>query len=449
MNSIRKRLLRLLLIGQLLAVLLTGTIIFFYVRGELEAIFDDRLYQLAHSVHIDKNFISQPPLPLIKAQENDDDFVIQVWQDDGTLLLLLNSEEGTPARAAEGFSNHVDHGVHWRSFVLRRGDRLIQASQPLSDRLEVSSSVAWGATAPVVALVFVLGLLVRVSINYGLGPLKKLTESLEKRRPYAMEPLATEGLPDEVLSLVLVLNSLLQRLDVALQSQRKFVADAAHELRTPLAAVQLQAQLLQKIDDPEERRQALDQMRAGTVRASHLAQQLLTLARLEPEDWQRSFATVNLSELIKTVVAEFSPAALKRQIDLGVSENEPATIMGDRESLRVMLGNLVDNALRYTPQKGRIDVALKQSGRLARLEVIDNGPGIPAAERQQVFARFYRCPGTTALGSGLGLAIVQEVVNHHNGEISLGARAGGSGLRVSIDFPLTEENPAQQKQSAY
>ena len=258
-----------------------------------------------------------------------------------------------------------------------------------------------------------------------------------------MEPLATEGLPDEVLSLVLVLNSLLERLDVALQSQRKFVADAAHELRTPLAAVQLQAQLLQKIDDPEERRQALEQMRAGTIRASHLAEQLLTLARLEPEDWQRPFTTVDLSELIKTVVAEFSPAALKRQIDLGVAENEPATVIGDRESLRIMLGNLVDNALRYTPQKGRIDVALKRAGRLARLDVIDNGPGIPAAERQQVFARFYRCPGTTALGSGLGLAIVQEVVTHHNGEITLGARAGGSGLRVTIDLPLAENNPAQ------
>lgn len=437
MNSIRKRLLRLLLIGQLLAVILAGTIIFFYVRSELENLFDERLYQLAHSIPAKDDFISHAPLALIKTKE-EDDFVIQIWQDDGTMLLHLNRQDGTPLLAAEGFSNHMGNGVLWRSFMLRRGDRLVQASQPLSDRLEVSTGVAMGATAPVVILILVLGILVRISVNYGLSPLNTLTNALSKRRPYALEPLQHEGLPDEVMPLVLVLNNLLERLDVALQGQRKFVADAAHELRTPLAAVQLQAQLLQKSYDTRQQQEVLAQIRAGIARASHLVQQLLTLARFEPEDWERPLAAVDLSALVKSVVSEQVQFALRRNIDLGVSYDEPVTINGDAESLRIMLGNLIDNAVQYTSEGGRVDVALRRNGLAAQLEVIDNGPGIPATERQQVFARFYRRLGSCRVGSGLGLAIVQEVVTLHRGEIALGERENGHGLKVTIRLPLDQ-----------
>lgn len=440
MNSIRKRLLRWLLIGQLLAVVLTGTITFYYVRGELEDLFDDRLRQLAYSIPTEGNFVPAEPLPLTNIQDDDDDFVIQIWRDDGTMLLHLNRSEGTPVLATEGFSNHLAHGMLWRSFVLRRGDKLVQASQPFSDRLEMSTGVALGAIAPVVVLVLVLGILVRISVNYGLSPLHTLTRALGKRRPFAMDPLASEGLPDEVMPLVLVLNNLLERLDVALQGQRKFVADAAHELRTPLAAVQLQTQLLQKIDDAEERQQALLQIRAGTARASHLVQQLLTLARLEPEDWQRPFTDVDLSALIKEVVAEQSQPALNRQIDLGVAEDEAVTLNGDSESLRIMLGNLIDNALRYTPNGGQVDVTLRQTEGTAVVEILDNGPGIPVTEQKRVFARFYRRPGTFEIGSGLGLAIVQEVVSRHQGEVTLAERENSPGLKVTVRLPLKREN---------
>jgi len=429
---------RWLLIGQLLAVVLTGTITFFYVRGELEDLFDDRLRQLAFSIPTYGNFSLAEPMPLTSVQNGDDDFVIQVWKDDGTMLLHLNRSEGTPSLATEGFSNHLDNAMLWRSFVLRRGDNLVQVSQPFSDRLEMSTRVAFGAIAPVVALILVLGLLVRLSVNYGLSPLDTLAHALGKRRPYALDPLPAEGLPDEVLPLVLILNNLLERLDVALQGQRKFVADAAHELRTPLAAVQLQTQLLQKIEDAEERQHALLQIRAGAFRATHLVQQLLSLARLEPEDWQRPLAVIDLSEMIKSVVAEQAQSALSRQIDLGVSEDQPLSIYGDGESLRIMLSNLIDNALRYTPKGGQVDVALRKKGQTAQLEVLDNGPGIPAAERKQVFDRFYRQPGTSETGSGLGLAIVQEVVTRHRGEIILSGRENSQGLRVTVTLPLNQ-----------
>jgi len=438
MNSIRKKLLRWLLISQLLAASLAGVITFFYVRSEIEDMFDDRLRQIAYSVPTAGNFVLPVSPQLNSLRDDDDDIVIQIWGDNGALLLQLNRREGTPGLAAEGFSNHWSKGKFWRSFVLRHGERLVQVSQPFSARLEVSTGVAMGAIAPVLVLVVVLGLLVWISIGQGLRPLTQLTAALRYRRPYSLEPLADDYLPDEIQPLVSALNELLERLGEALDGQRKFIADAAHELRTPLAAVQLQAQLLQRVQNKEDRIQALAQIRAGTDRASHLVHQLLTLARMEPEDWQRPFAPVDLSALMKSVVGEQAAAALSREIDLGVGRDEPLVISGDAESLRVMLGNLVDNAVRYTPPGGRVDVSLKKATGFARFEVMDTGKGIPAAERSQVFARFYRRPGTQELGSGLGLAIVQEVVVRHGGKILLAEGDNGIGLKVVVDLPIDE-----------
>lgn len=437
MNSIRGKLLRWLLIGQFIAVGLTGAITFFYVRSELEDLFDDRLRQLAYSLPTEGKFTLAPP-PLKSLQEDDDDFVIQVWGRDGTLQVLGNRKEGTPDLAAEGFSTHLSKGMLWRSFVLRRGEQIIQTSQPFTDRLEMATGVALGAIAPVLILIVILGGVVWVGVGRGLFPLKELAGALSSRRPHSLAPLPADDLPDEVQPLVHALNDLLSRLEEALDSQRKFVADAAHALRTPLAAVQLQAQLLQRATNKEERIQAEGQIRAGTARASHLAHQLLTLARMEPEDWQRPFKTVDLSALAKSVLADYATSALERQIDLGISHDETLLVWGDGESLRVMLGNLVDNAIRYTPQGGRVDLSLKSARGFARIEVIDTGPGIPVAERALVFTRFYRRPDTPGLGSGLGLAIVREVVVHHNGKVGLENGEDGLGLKVIVHLPLVD-----------
>ncbi|WP_020677585.1 ATP-binding protein [Geopsychrobacter electrodiphilus] len=436
MNSIRKKLLRWLLIGQLIAIVTSSGLTFFYVRGELANLFDDRLRQLAYSVSATGEFL---PPPLTSLQDNDDDFVIQVWRGDGSLLTNINRKEGAPNLAEEGFSTHLSNKMLWRSFVLRRGDRLIQTSQPYSDRLEMSTGIALGAVAPVIVLVFVLGILVWVSVGLGLRPLKEITRALGLRRPYALTPLLMQDAPEEIKPLIDALNDLLKRLGEALDGQRKFIADAAHELRTPLAAVQLQAQLLERVSSVEKKTAALEQIRAGTSRASHLVTQLLTLARMEPEDWQRPFTRVDLSALMKSVVTDHSSAALNRQIDLGVGRDEALFIKGDTESLRIMLGNLVDNAVRYTPEGGRVDVTLSRFENFAQFEIQDNGQGIPDAERVQVFARFYRRPGTSELGSGLGLAIVQEVVTRHHGEITLADAEQQNGLRVLVRLPLDTE----------
>ncbi|PNU20516.1 hypothetical protein C2E25_07295 [Geothermobacter hydrogeniphilus] len=440
MNSMRKRLLRWLLLGQLLAVVLCCIVSFLYVRNELEDLFDDRLRQLAYSVPVSGDFELPSPPPLTNLQDDDDDFVIQVWDENGTLLHHLNRKEGTPSLAEEGFSTHFSHNMLWRSFVLRQGERLIQTSQPFSDRLEMTTGIAVGAIAPVLLLILVLGGIIWISVRRSLRPLTMLTEQLRQRRPLALNPLPEQALPDELHPLVQALNGLLGRLKGALDGQRRFVADAAHELRTPLTAVSLQAQVLQLARSDEERTRALRQVREGIERASHLVHQLLTLARLEPEDQQRPFEQVDLCTLVKEVVAEQAPVAVKRDIDLGVSECEPAVLGGDAEGLRVLLGNLLTNAIRYSPVGGQVDVRLRREADQVGLEVADSGPGIPLAERERVFERFYRRLGSEGTGSGLGLAIVREIVTRHRGTIELTDVERGTGLRVSVRLPLNSSH---------
>jgi two-component system OmpR family sensor kinase len=289
---------------------------------------------------------------------------------------------------------------------------------------------------PLAGLVVVLGLLIRAAVTRALAPLEQVRGEIGRRGVQSLHALDSRNLPDEVAPLVETLNDLLVRLDQALVAQRRFIADAAHELRTPLTAVKLQAQIARRTDDDAEREAALAQLAGGVDRAAHLVDQLLGMARLEPAARQAAFAPLSLDGLVKQVVADFSTLAEARDIDLGVGECAAISVNGQAESLRMMLGNLIDNAVRYTPSGGRVDVELHEHGDMAQLSVSDSGPGIPAAERERVFERFQRLAGADIPGSGLGLSIVKQVVALHGGNITLDTPAGG-GLRVEIRLPLT------------
>jgi two-component system OmpR family sensor kinase len=282
----------------------------------------------------------------------------------------------------------------------------------------------------------VLGILIWITIGRGLRPLERMAQALDRRTPDSLDALPQEGLPSEIQPLVQALNELLARLARALESQKAFVADAAHELRTPLTAVQLQIQLAERAKTDEERAAAFAQLKRGQSRAAHLVQQLLTLARQEPGVAPPPHSTVNLAELARLVVSEYAPLAAKKNVDIGLTHEAQADISGDREALRVMLGNLVDNAIRYTPMGGTVDVALHLQERQAVIEVCDTGPGIPQEERARVFDRFYRREGTHVAGSGLGLAIVKNIADRHHAAVELGDRVPGPGLCVSVKFPL-------------
>jgi two-component system OmpR family sensor kinase len=229
------------------------------------------------------------------------------------------------------------------------------------------------------------------------------------------------------------LNRLLARLSKSIAAQQAFIGDAAHELRTPLTALRLQAQLVARARDDEKRESAAEVLVAGIDRATHLVEQLLTLARSEPDTVSRTFVPVRLDGLVLDVVAQHAGTAYARGIDLGVRDVGPLSVSGDADDLRILLRNLISNAIRYTPVGGRIDVSVTARDGDPVIEVDDSGPGIPGDERERVLDRFYRRPGGDSQGSGLGLSIVKAIAERHGAAVNL-SEAPGGGLAVRIVF---------------
>jgi signal transduction histidine kinase len=431
MNSIRRQ----LLLWQISALILTGllasVVTYSLAWNAFNRVRDYGLEQIAHSVvrhgveHEDEGSNDQGQ------------FVSQIWLADGSLFFSSLRDVGPPMQTP-GWHIVTWEGTEWRVFSLRDGQLTIQVATEVANRASRFAAIAPWLLLPLVMLVVVLGLLIRAAVSRALAPLQQVRGEIGQRGVRSLHALDARNLPEEVSPLVDTLNELLARLDSALTAQRRFVADAAHELRTPLTAIKLQAQIAQRSPEPEERQKALVELEAGVERASHLVSQLLQMARLEPEGARATATAVRLDELMKSVVGAFSAQAEARKMDLGITQAMPLQINGHPDSLRVMLNNLVDNALRYTPPGGRVDLALVQEGGRAVLTVSDNGPGIPAEDRVRVFERFYRLAGADIPGSGLGLAIVREVTSQHQADINLEDTPGG-GLTVRIAFPVPPE----------
>ena len=430
MNSIRAR----LLVWQISALLLTGLLVsvitYLLAWDAFNRIRDYGLEQIAYSVV--RHGIEYEDDEEVRNDRGQ--FVSQIWSSDGSLLYSSLAEVGPP-RQESGLHEVSWDRAQWRVYALKEGGLTIQVATNLANRARKFGQIAPWLLIPLAVLVVVLGLLIRAAVGRALAPLEQVRGEIGQRGALRLHALDSQGLPDEVAPLVNTLNDLLVRLDRALSSQREFIADAAHELRTPLAAVKLQAQLARRAGSAAERESALGQLADGVDRAAHLVDQLLAMARLEPIERQSPFQRVALDALIKRAVADFSAQADAVEIDLGVADCTALTVLGQSESLRVLLNNLIDNALRYTPRGGRVDVELAEQKGGALLSVRDTGPGIPAAERDRVFERFQRLAGADIPGSGLGLAIVRQVASVHGGQVSL-TEAPGGGLRVEVRLPL-------------
>jgi signal transduction histidine kinase len=300
---------------------------------------------------------------------------------------------------------------------------------------------------PLLGLVLLVGGLLVFGLRRGLKPLDATAQDVAKRSARSLNAIMLDDTPREISPLVLAINGLMSRLALAFAAQRRFLADAAHELRTPVTALRLQLQLLERARDEAERRQALTELAAGIDRSQHLIAQLLLVARSDPDGEVMRRDVVDLSGLARAAVAASSVKADHLGLDLGADAPAAVWVDGDEGQLTVLLSNLVENALRYTPVGGTVDVAAGMQGGVPVLRVIDNGPGIPAAERERAFDRFYRCEAAQgqardSSGSGLGLAIVRAIAERHGARVELKPGPSGRGLVAEVTFPPRACPPA-------
>jgi two-component system OmpR family sensor kinase len=431
-KSIRSNLLLALLAALLLTLLLGAAATYRAAVQQAEVLLDYQLRQTALALR-DQAFgaVSAPALP---ADAGDFDYSVQVWSDDGVSIYYSYPPHVFPNRAQLGFSTLRTNEGPWRVFAMQGRREVIQVAQPISRRNQLAAHAAVQSMWPYLLLFPLMGVLIWVLVGRGLAPIARLAHALTIRTPRSLEPVS-ESVPDEVQPLVRALNDLLARLSTALLAQRQLVADAAHELRTPLAALLLQTQLVERATSDEQRAPALAELKHGIERATRVMQQLLTLAREEPGAVSTPFAPLQLDTLLHRVVAQFGTLAEAKGIEVSLNTaGFKGLVSGDEASLQTLFANLLDNALRYTPRGGSVSLMLRETEGRPLVSVEDSGPGIAPEDRSRVFDRFYRRPGVEEPGTGLGLAIVHSIAERHQLAVSLGTAAAG-GLSVTIEFP--------------
>jgi signal transduction histidine kinase len=434
--SIRARLLLSLLPLFVLAELLIGTITYRYVLRESDALFDYHLEQMALSLR-DQSAVQVPAMP---AEEREQfDFVVQIWNADGSKVYLsqTRSTARLPDRATLGFADVVADGERWRAYSLLARGRVIQIGQPYVVRERIAAAAALRSLTPLMIAAPLVALAIWWLVGLALRPVVRVTRALRQRDAERLDPVPVDDLPSEIEPMIRQLNRLLERLAGAFSAQRAFVADAAHELRTPLAALKLQAGLLARARDDTSRTEALRSLQAGIDRSAHLVDQLLTLARNESGHAAcdaASSRTIDLAEIVADVLAALQPLAEARRISLAQQGPPALPIEADPAAVHGMARNLLDNAIRHAPDDSRVIIALSPGADSVQLTVDDAGPGIPVEERARVFDRFYSRTSGDRGGSGLGLAIVRAIVERHGGTISLEDSPLG-GLRVVVVMP--------------
>lgn len=367
----------------------------------------------------------------------------QVWSRDRELLLHSSSAPREPLSAAPldsqggGFADAVLDGTLWRVFSLwdRDGAYLIEIGERYDIREELTHNISQRLITPSLLSLPVLAALIWIAVGRGLSPLGRAAAEVKRRAPEHLEPMDLGPVPEEVRPLVEALNELFVRLQAGFERERRFTGDAAHELRTPLAALKTQAQVALRASAAPQREQALRQVIAGVDRATHLLQQLMSLSQTEPGRVPLTSTLVDLSKLAEETLAELGPQALAKDLQLALDTEGGMKIYGEPVALGVLLRNLVDNAIRYTPVAGEVEAGVHRVGDEIVLSVCDTGPGIAASMRERVLDRFYRIPGSGESGCGLGLSIVRQIAEAHGAAFALHDAKQGTGLIAEVRFP--------------
>lgn len=432
MMSLRRR----LLISLCIAVSVVGTLLaaiaYRQVNRETKELLDGQMAQIAGIVAGRSIESNRPP------RAEDEDIEVAVWGTDGRLQYSSIPQLRVPLTHTMGFSEMILGSEPYRMYATVIGGRRIEVAQLIDTRDDQAEAAALAAFLPMLVLLPVLALVIALMIRTVLQPVRNLAAAVSRRDIFAREALQADGLPAEVLPLVEEINRLLERQNEAVQRERHFIADAAHALRTPLAALQLQADVLDGSSDPSERATRLTELRSGIQRAARLSDQLLSLARIEA-DQDTNGKTVDLDATLHELWALYQPAAAAKRITLRLDAHSNAAVRGDQRRLLLICGNLLDNALRHAPPGSRIELLAGAQNGTARVEIRDEGPGLGPDQLERVFERFYCAPGAESTGSGLGLATVKSLVAQLNGEVRLHNRTDRSGLIAEVSLPRINE----------
>ncbi len=441
-SSLRLRLL-IILVGLFSLVWIVITTASYYSsRHEIEELFDAQLAQYARTLQ---------GLALRQLKEDGRDGVelsdsffghayeqkvaFQIWN--GKVLVMHSGVAPTTRMSdVSGFTDQLFKDEVWRVFVLPSMDGIasVQVAEQYDVRNELVNAISLQVLYPLFIALPLLAGMIWFAVGRGLRPLQRVTAEVAARSPKVLQPLPLDFAPAEIEPLIVAINQLLAQLRRALESERRFTADAAHELRTPLAALKVQAQVAQAASNDEEKAKAIANILKGVDRATRLVEQLLTMARLDPESNKKEFESVDLVSVAVRVISEYAQMALNKDIDLGLEDDCGGNLYGYPEALGVLLRNLVDNALKHTLAGGCVDVAVRQTEQGVMLSVTDSGPGIVPELQERVFDRFYRILDNQTDGCGLGLSIVQRIAELHQAHITID-QAELPGFRVTVTFP--------------
>ena len=437
--SLKRHILALTLGAVLMVWLAAALLTYFDAREELNDVLDAHLAQassllIAQASH-ELEEVETDHAPLLHKYSRR--IAFQVWENGRELRLHSANAPDTPmGKQDQGFSDTIINGQRWRVFSAwdESGSLLIHVAEQIEVRDALARSIATNMARPLWLALPLLAMLIWWAVGHGLRPLTRLTDEISQRAPDNLAPLNTIATPAEVTPLIDRLNQLFHRIDSTLENERRFTADAAHELRTPVAAIKAQAQVARGATQDAEREHALAQAIAGCDRATHLIEQLLTLARLD-NIAPGTAETCALADIAAATLADMAPAALDHDVQLELLDHGTSPIEGLPALLAILLRNLIDNAIRHTAPGTTVTVEVSTSDDRPCITVSDDGPGLPAEELQKISQRFYRALGTAASGSGLGLSIVQRIAELHHATLSFSSNAEKSGLKVAVRFP--------------
>lgn len=451
-RSIRTRLLILLLVPTIIMWLLASVKSYYDTQAETGLLFDAQLAQAArallsltsHELHEQIAFdssnkeheIKEQVIPL--AHKYEQPVAYQIWTSQNRMVVRSANAPSDPMADQEMvFQDKIIDGTRWRVYAVWDQARttMVQVGEDYSRRDAITNDVAMHIFTSLAITLPLLAILIWLAVGQAMKPMTRIADAVRKREFDNLQPISTRGVPEEILSLVKALNALFVRLSVSFDNIRRFTGDAAHELRTPLAALKTHAQVAQRATEPDSAREALDNLIEGANRASRTVEQMLTLARLDPESQVIRFEHVDICQIAEQQMADIATLSVDRSLDISLQCNTHKMIKGKSALIAILLHNLIGNAVRYTPDGGTIAVTIGEDQDQVVVSVADSGPGIEAQERDKVFGRFYRAPATATeqSGTGLGLSIVQRILELHGGKIEL-RDADLGGLMVCVWF---------------